>query len=1180
MADEVEIVNFGEGGVASEATLASLVSAIEKLAASTGKDPKAAAGKLQQLHNDATKSGITIIDNFNKEKKKETTATKTAASALNKFTSRVQGAMWGAVGSVIGGMTGFANELIQGGDNLSSFSQHIPIVGKLLGPLASYLDNTAESFRSMSSVGAGFNNNLETMRLTSARMGVTLDEFQSLVVNNSDALAALGTSVNGGVMRFAAMNKNLKATGDFRQLTRLGFTVEDINEGMANYVRLQGMSGKLQNRSTSELASSSASYMETLDRLSKLTGKQRDQIAKELEDQALDASIRAMQNKFKEGSDEMQNFQTSLGIINNVGGPAGQALKDLLDGMPSSADTMTFLGMLGDAGPAVQDALKQIGDGANPQILLDALGNAGGDLETYAGLEGDARSQFVERLRLANPVMAEFLDGAGRMITQGKKTLQEVIDEQGGFDQPSEDIIQFNNAVRNLRSEIQTNFIESGLFSNLAGQMGELTKFLEDDKLKTSINNLTSDLTSGFSEVIDAFKSGGIEGALDQLLSPDGLIATALTKAMKLLFTSLTTAIVEGIKALWDSMPVVTALIGAIGTLFAAKKVVDIANGVKSLIGSDTPDRDRGRRSRGGGLGRGLGLGLKGLGSGLTALTPAIPVIGALTLAAIGLGTALRIAAPAIEAFGNVVKNVLAGAVPIIEAFGPLIESLGTAIKDSFTGVSLVVDSIGTAISSSIASVGEAISGVVNSLSEYKTAGTDATTNQIKELANIPGDNLVKAAEGIEKMKAALEGFSPGFFESFGSFLIGGQGAQDQQSQLTFITDLATAFNSFNIPSISSASEALVSMGDALKALGAGMDAQSNTGGLLGSIKTFFVGTAELPFDAIRSFEQQNFDIAKIKENAGIISQFSEIMQSMPNMPEGDNAGGLFSAIGDFFVGAEDPLAPYALFGAYSLDGSAIKSNLTTMQDFSAGINTIPQITNDLDSLITKVNMFTKTGGRGSEFNWNKIIEFGNLGLDGVTNNAQVVKDLATKISEMPRINPESLSLVSLSFVDLSKGLLALNDAAISELTIEETLVSRLERISTLGPGLGNTAESLQTLANVEGLGIQFEKIKEGLDTDAVRTYNDAIETLIDTIEDLKDSLSDVSTMQASANTAMSNIQISAQNTTDGLGRMGAALDSMISELRVANEYNKEVSRNTKGITGSNVGSGYVSKMP
>jgi len=43
---------------------------------------------------------------------------------------------------------------------------------------------------------------------------------------------------------------------------------------------------------------------------------------------------------------------------------------------------------------------------------------------------------------------------------------------------------------------------------------------------------------------------------------------------------------------------------------------------------------------------------------------------------------------------------------------------------------------------------------------------------------------------------------------------------------------------------------------------------------------------------------------------------------------------------------------------------------------------------------------------------------------------------------------------------------------------------------------------------------------------------------------------------------------------------MGVALDSMISELRVANEYNKEVSRNTKGITGSNVGSGYVSKMP
>ena len=1504
MADEVEIVNFGEGGVASEATLASLTRAIEKLAASTGKDPKAAAGKLQQLHNDATKSGITIIDDFNKEKKKETTATKTAASALNKFTSRVQGAMLGAVGSVVGGMTGFANELIQGGTDLSSFSQHIPILGKLLGPLASYLDNTAESFRSMSSVGAGFNNNLETMRLTSARMGVTLDEFQSLVVNNSDALAALGTSVNGGVMRFAAMNKNLKATGDFRQLTRLGFTVEDINEGMANYVRLQGMSGKLQNRSTTELASSSASYMETLDRLSKLTGKQRDQIAKELENQALDASIRAMQNQFKEGSVEMQNFRTSLGIIENVGGPAGQALKDLLDGMPSSADTMTFLGMLGDAGPAVQDALEKIGDGADPQILLNALGNAGGDLEKYAGLEGDARSQFVERLRIANPLMADFLDGAGQMITQGKKTLQEVIDEQGGFDEPSDNIIQFNNAVRDLRSQIQTNFIESGLFSNLAGQMGELTKFLEDDKLKTSIDNLTSDLAGGFSEVIDAFKSGGIEKALDQLLSPDGLIATALTKAMKLLFSSLTTAIVEGIKALWESMPVVTALISAIGTLFAVKKVVDIANGARRLLGyedtgrrarspSTTPGNIRGSRGRGvgaqlAGLGRGIGAGLGGMAGGIIrGISSALAFAGglagpiALGAGAIGLaivaigagiagatwlvgaalpkfaegmqsftdldGRALRSAALGItaistaliafgaanvvSAIGNIAGDILNGinslfggttpfekleefsnldidsvkvqqnakalaafgeamgslnlgssgfsnmmsnlfdgitnffggttGLPIdqinefarynfdsekirsnadaIIAFGEgmsaisrirlgssftnmvsalfdgITEMFGGSVQipyqkmiefgeqdldqDAIKGNAEVLKAFGEALSSVpkidkersgglfgavayifrggvqlpwdkmvafgevdldkkaikgnaevLKAFGEALQsvpeinaertgGLFGGIASVFAGGVEMPWDHLKEFGNIKGidkTGIKDNAESLTIFGTALQGFPEINAERVGGFF--GGFADIFAGEVVFPWDKVKEFGAELLDPNSNITPNSTSISNFATALNAMPEIDSQrVGGIIGGLTDFLLGSEVMPWDKVKEFGAELLDPNDIiVANVGVLNSFAEAMGNMPQLPT-NRKGGALGWLKDMVAGVEDPLEPFAAFGAYSLDATKIANNMSAIssystaiseiptinntqlsriskslidfaksdwnnlvsfgnditlpsenilrrtsviQNFATQLNAIPTISTDIDKLIDDINLFTKSGGRGNNFDWDKIIEFGNLGLDGVTNNAQVVKDLATKISEMPGINPESLSLVSLSFVDLSKGLLALNDAAISELTIEETLVSRLERISTLGPGLGNTAESLQTLANVEGLGIQFEKIKEGLDTDAVRTYNDAIETLIDTIEDLKDSLSDVSTMQASANTAMSNIQISAQNTTDGLGRMGVALDSMISELRVANEYNKEVSRNTKGITGSNVGSGYVSKMP
>jgi hypothetical protein len=1284
LADEVEIVNFGEGGVASEATLASLVSAIEKLAASTGRDPKKEAGKLQELHNKATKSGVDLLDEFNDVKKEETAATRKATSAVNTLANRMQGAFLGAISSVAGGAAGLAKELISGGTSLGSFTQHLPIAGQALAPFVEYLDNTVESFRAMSAVGGAFNNNLEQMRLTSARMGVTLDEFQSLVINNSDALASLGGSVTQGALRFERINKNLKATGDFRSLMNMGFTVEEINEGMADYVRLQRNLGVLQTRSNAELADGSAGYLKTLDQLAKLTGKQRDQIAAEINERMIDSSMRTLRNAVEAAGGSVESFDTSLGLVDEVGGPYANAIKDLMDGTINDAEgTGKFLAMLGPAADQVRRDIEEAGRGADPTVIQRALLNAGQAIEQFGPQEAQARSSLIQAYKVHGDVMGDYFDLATRAIDIGRRDLNAVETEQGQTNETTENLTDFELTVRSLRSEIQTNLIESGIFSELATQVGGLNTALLE--ATPEITRFVEGVSKGFSNIIEGFNTGGLEGGLDALFDPSGPLAQAFERGISLLFSSMVEAIKSGIAALWESFPIVTALVGAIGTLFAVKKVVDIANGLKRFLGFDSPSRDRDRSrvsSRGagggaaGGFGREVGVGLRGLALGLKAIANPMALVGlgAMTLALMGLGKAIEYAAPGIEAFGGAVKSMLEGLAPVVEAFAPVIEALGGAIRSSFeglaaviessaapisaafegigtaaegigaglsatitaagtaaqsalsgvatviesssapisaafngistvvesfgtalsapiesagvaietalNGVSTVVDSIGTAITGSITAVGNSIATVITSINEYKTAGIEATTNQITTLADIPGDNLVTAARGLELMKTALEGFSPGFFESFGSFLLGGQGAQDQQAQVTFITSLAEAFESFNIPNISSASEALTSMGSALSALGDGINSQPNTGGLLGNIKTFFTGTAELPFDAIRSFEQQNFDVAKIRENANIIKQFGEIMQTMPSIPEAERSGGFFSAVGDWFSGAEDPLAPYALFGAYTLDGTAITSNLTAMQNFSANVNNIPQITNDLDSLMTKVNLFTKTGGRGNEFDWDKVVEFGNLNLGSVTNNAQVVKDLATKISEMPNINAESLSLTSLSFVELSKGVLALNEAAISELTIQEELVARLERVSTLGPGLGHTAESLQALANVEGLELQFNTLKEGLDTDAVRTYNDAIETLIDTIEDLKDALSDVSTMQASANTAMSNIQISAQNTTEGLGRLGNALDAVISEMRVANEYNKEINRNTKAITGNNVGTGYVSRVP
>ena len=66
-------------------------------------------------------------------------------------------------------------------------------------------------------------------------------------------------------------------------------------------------------------------------------------------------------------------------------------------------------------------------------------------------------------------------------------------------------------------------------------------------------------------------------------------------------------------------------------------------------------------------IGTGLSALLTGLGSGLVALTPAIPVILTLTAAFVGIGFALGLAAPGIEAIGNAIGTTLTGLTSMLE---------------------------------------------------------------------------------------------------------------------------------------------------------------------------------------------------------------------------------------------------------------------------------------------------------------------------------------------------------------------------------------------------------------------------------------------------------------------------------------------------------------------------------
>jgi len=197
-------------------------------------------------------------------------------------------------------------------------------------------------------------------------------------------------------------------------------------------------------------------------------------------------------------------------------------------------------------------------------------------------------------------------------------------------------------------------------------------------------------------------------------------------------------------------------------------------------------------------LGKGIGTGLAKILQGVARgfayfFNPATLVgMGAFTLAALGIGKALEMAAPFIEAFApvlikvaDVIQTVFMGAIEkipeIITAIGDVIYKVINGISDAITGViNAVVTSVERlaavdgsnllqvgagllSIGAGLAAfgAGTALAGVGNLVGGLLSAasGQKSPIEQLEQIAKL-GPGLQQAGLGIEKLSAGLSGFS------------------------------------------------------------------------------------------------------------------------------------------------------------------------------------------------------------------------------------------------------------------------------------------------------------------------------------------------------------------------------------------------------------------------------------
>lgn len=197
-------------------------------------------------------------------------------------------------------------------------------------------------------------------------------------------------------------------------------------------------------------------------------------------------------------------------------------------------------------------------------------------------------------------------------------------------------------------------------------------------------------------------------------------------------------------------------------------------------------------------LGKGLGSGLQGLLRGVARgfayfFNPATLVgMGAFTLAAMGIGKALEMAAPAIEAFApvlikiaDVIQNVF---VEGIKAIPEIIEKVGDVImgviKTISDGIVEIIDQVTTSIErlskvdgAALLQVGAGLLAVSGGMAAFAAAnvaqgvsnlatgllsgltGQKSPVEQLEQIAKL-GPGLEQAGIGIEKLSSGLKGFS------------------------------------------------------------------------------------------------------------------------------------------------------------------------------------------------------------------------------------------------------------------------------------------------------------------------------------------------------------------------------------------------------------------------------------
>jgi hypothetical protein len=217
------------------------------------------------------------------------------------------GAAWGGLSTAtdtlrknFSGVNDLLTELTSGG---AEASKVLSIMGRIGGPLGLVLDGMSrlaafqeqqlKSYQSLTSAGVNFGGSLTDLRMAASSTYMTMDSFSNLMKTNGESFAKMGNSANDGAVAFTRVASALQRGEVGDKLRALGFTTEEANQGLANYITMTGGRNAQEMRDTKALSTAAGEYLTQLDALATITGKSREQQENALKEASLNQAYQS-----------------------------------------------------------------------------------------------------------------------------------------------------------------------------------------------------------------------------------------------------------------------------------------------------------------------------------------------------------------------------------------------------------------------------------------------------------------------------------------------------------------------------------------------------------------------------------------------------------------------------------------------------------------------------------------------------------------------------------------------------------------------------------------------------------------------------------------------------------------------------------------------------------------------